>query len=132
MESVTWSFHAATCVATVAAAVLLDRLLRRVSSETPASTPTVEEEEAYFQRLLAAQDMTAFGGETTGYSWSQTDDEVAVTVPVGAEVRSKDIHFQLTPSQISLSVSSQLILQAGPRLSCPQERRATSACAVSA
>ena len=77
------------------------------SSPSPSASrraPTQQQEE-YFQAVLAAAPAAdSWSGKAQGYSWTQTDAEVEVSVPIAEGVRAKDIKCKIMPSTIALTI----------------------------
>ena len=87
---------------------------RRLRAAVPPK-PTGEE---YFQRLIKRRDgagfdvdMSQFGGKEEDYCWSQTDDELEVTVPVPPGTRAKDVRCTFMPNSLTLIVGGVTIVQ---------------------
>lgn len=110
---------------TIAIAALLGRVLLRASppphDAVAQKRPTTTR---YFERILRhEQDMSKFAGEQAGYSWSQTEAEVEVVVPVAAELRAADVACRIQPGAVSLTCGGRVILQVEPRAG-PADSRA--------
>jgi hypothetical protein len=46
-------------------------------------------------------------------TWRQTPDEVLITVPVEADVRGKEVVFEVHPTRLRLAVRGNTLLQGG-------------------
>ena len=56
------------------------------------------------------QDPDGFGGKTDRYTWTQTDEEVEVYVPVDAETTKKQVACQFRSGSLRLSVGDQVLI----------------------
>ncbi|KAL1522828.1 hypothetical protein AB1Y20_017797 [Prymnesium parvum] len=98
-----------TLGSTLSIAAILSWFLLRGTNSTAA--PPYEVHANYFGNILGEADMSAFKGEGSGYTWAQTDEEVEISVPLGATTRARDISCQITSSTIALACSGSQILQ---------------------
>jgi hypothetical protein len=55
--------------------------------------------------------------EGKGYSWTQTDRDVTITMPIGANIKSKDISYKLSPKALVMGLKGQTPLIDGDLLS---------------
>ena len=88
-----------------------------------------------FGKLLAGEagfevDMSQFSGQEDGYSWSQTDDELEVVVPVPSTTRAKDVSCTVMPRSLAIAVAGSHIVKVPrpqlPARSAQHERRCAS------
>lgn len=97
--------HACLLGATLALAAVLSYVLVYRGDDSASSATTAPPPEEFFQRAVGAQDMTQFGGALDGGgAWSQTDDEVEVTLPLPPGTRAKDISCRVMPTSLRVAV----------------------------
>jgi len=97
--------HACLLGTTLALAAVLSYVLVYRGDDSASSATTAPPPEEFFQRAVGAQDMTQFGGALDGGgAWSQTDDEVEVTLPLPPGTRAKDISCRVMPTSLRVAV----------------------------
>ena len=86
---------------TVVLALLTAWLLHRSAGTSP--TTTVDDE--FFQRIHERLDQAAPSGVGEGgLKWTQTSEEVEVSIPLEAHVKARDIEFRILPVSVSLRI----------------------------
>lgn len=86
---------------TIGLALLTSWLLHRPAGTSP--TTTVGDE--FFQRLLERLDQAAPSGVGEGgLKWTQTSEEVEVSIPLEAHVKARDVEFRILPVSVALRI----------------------------
>jgi len=95
--------------ATLVAASLLDYALTR-SNDRPSLDDGRVKGDTYFQEVVGEM-AAAAGGTEQGCLWSQTDDEVHVSVAMPADARAKDCQCKILESSLSLTIKGSVVLR---------------------
>ena len=86
---------------TIGLALLTSWLLHRSAGTSP--TTTVSDE--FFQRIHERLDQAAPSGVGEGgLRWTQTSEEVEVSMPLEAHVKARDIEFRILPVSVALRI----------------------------
>ena len=86
---------------TICLALLTYWLLHRSAGSTSPTT-TVDD---FFQRIHERLDQAAPSGVSEGgLKWTQTSEEVEVSIPLEAQVKARDIEFRILPVSVSLRI----------------------------
>ena len=86
---------------TIGLALLTSWLLHRSAGTSP--TTTVGDE--FFQRIHERLDQAAPSGVGEGgLKWTQTSEEVEVSIPLEAHVKARDIEFRILPVSVALRI----------------------------
>ena len=86
---------------TIGLALLTSWLLHRSAGTSP--TTTVGDE--FFQRIHERLDQAAPSGVGEGgLKWTQTSEEVEVSMPLEAHVKARDIEFRILPVSVALRI----------------------------
>ena len=86
---------------TICLALLTSWLLHRSAGTSP--TTTVDDD--FFQRIHERLDQAAPSGVSEGgLKWTQTSEEVEVSIPLEAHVKARDIESRILPVSVSLRI----------------------------
>ena len=87
---------------TICLALLTYWLLHRSAGST---SPTTTVDDDFFQRIHERLDQAAPSGVSEGgLKWTQTSEEVEVSIPLEAQVKARDIEFRILPVSVSLRI----------------------------
>eukprot|EP00199_Chlamydomonas_sp_CCMP681_P002579 CAMPEP_0119108918 /NCGR_PEP_ID=MMETSP1180-20130426/16179_1 /TAXON_ID=3052 ORGANISM="Chlamydomonas cf sp, Strain CCMP681" /NCGR_SAMPLE_ID=MMETSP1180 /ASSEMBLY_ACC=CAM_ASM_000741 /LENGTH=339 /DNA_ID=CAMNT_0007094595 /DNA_START=13 /DNA_END=1032 /DNA_ORIENTATION=- len=84
------------------------QLSRRVASSAPVSSRSAP---CTSRRLRLGVQALLQQAEGQGVTWKQSVDDVRIKVPVGSEVRGRDLKFEVHPRRLSLRLGGQPLLE---------------------
>lgn len=115
-DAAPWISTGVLLAATLVAASLLDYALTR-SNDRPSLDDGRVKGDTYFQEVVGEM-AAAAGGTEQGCLWSQTDDEVHVSVAMPADARAKDCQCKILESSLSLTIKGSVVLRVRGILAC--------------
>ena len=98
-------------VTLLTAGVLSFFLLGTSSDQKRPPSKRQDEDEEYFQKIVADVKLDSWSGQAQGCSWTQTDDEVELTSTLPPEVKARDVVCKVLPGSIALSARGKSIVQ---------------------